>query len=103
MRRRYALGAMNEFIAALIADVLMMQAYISGTLLEAGSDTTSSTLYAFVQAMLLYPEVQRYGQQEIDRVVGDARLPTMEDQDDLPYVRMLMKETLSESTRNTSP
>ncbi|SMR53762.1 unnamed protein product [Zymoseptoria tritici ST99CH_1E4] len=28
-------------------------AYISGTLLEAGSDTTSSTLYAFVQAMLL--------------------------------------------------
>ena len=30
-------------------------AYIAGTLLEAGSDTTSSTLYAFVQAMLRYP------------------------------------------------
>ncbi|KAK4497142.1 hypothetical protein PRZ48_011592 [Zasmidium cellare] len=68
-------------------------AYISGTLLEAGSDTTSSTLYAFVQAMLLYPEVQRSAQQHIDHVVGD-RLPTMADQPDLPYVRMLMKETL---------
>lgn len=33
-------------------------AYISGTLLKTGSDTTSSTLYAFVQAMILYPDVQ---------------------------------------------
>jgi cytochrome P450 len=72
-------------------------AYISGTLLEAGSDTTSSTLYAFVQAMLLYPEVQRHAQQQIDEVVGDHRLPTLDDQSDLPYVRMIMKETLSRS------
>ncbi|KAK3382146.1 cytochrome P450 [Lasiosphaeria ovina] len=41
-------------------------AYITGTLLEAGSDTTSSTLYAFVLAMLLYPEVQGKAQAEID-------------------------------------
>lgn len=68
-------------------------AYISGTLLEAGSDTTSSTLYAFVLAMLLYPDVQRKAQEEIDRVVGD-RLPTMEDQDELQYIRACMKETL---------
>lgn len=69
-------------------------AYISGTLLEAGSDTTSSTLYAFMQAMLLYPEVQRYAQQEIDKIVGDSRLPTMEDQPNLPIATMVMKETL---------
>jgi len=72
------------------------QAYISGTLLEAGSDTTSSTLYAFVQAMLLYPEVQRYAQQHIDKVTGSSRMPTMDDEGDLPYVRCLVKETLSE-------
>ncbi|KYG42455.1 hypothetical protein M433DRAFT_545453 [Acidomyces richmondensis BFW] len=35
-------------------------AYISVTLLEAWSDTTSKTLYGFIQAMLLYPEVQRW-------------------------------------------
>lgn len=69
-------------------------AYISGTLLEAGSDTTSSTLYAFVQALLLYPEAQKKAQAEIDKVIGENRLPTMEDQDDLQYVRACVKETL---------
>lgn len=68
-------------------------AYISGTLLEAGSDTTSSTLYAFVQAMLLYPDVQKQAQAEIDRVIG-ARLPTMEDEPNLPFIRGCVKETL---------
>lgn len=68
--------------------------YISGTLLEAGSDTTSSTLYAFTQAMLLYPDVQRKAQEEIDRVIGPDRMPTMEDEFDLQYTRAIMKETL---------
>lgn len=69
-------------------------AYIAGTLLEAGSDTTSSTLYAFVQAMLLYPEVQAKAFEEVERVVGPDRLPTMEDDKDMPYVRACMKESL---------
>ncbi|KAJ5103945.1 Cytochrome P450 E-class group I [Penicillium argentinense] len=69
-------------------------AYISGTLLEAGSDTTSSTIYAFVQAMLLYPDVQHKAQEEIDRVVGSERLPVIEDLAGLQYIRCIMKETL---------
>lgn len=69
-------------------------AYISGTLLEAGSDTTSSTLYAFVQAMLLFPQVQRKAQAEVDRVTGPDRLPIMEDLANLQYIRACMKETL---------
>ncbi|KAK3986038.1 putative cytochrome P450 E-class, group I [Cladorrhinum sp. PSN332] len=69
-------------------------AYISGTLLEAGSDTTSSTLYAFLQAMVLYPEVQKRAQDLIDKVIGDKRLPTMEDEMDLQYVRQIVKESL---------
>ncbi|KAL7622129.1 hypothetical protein AAE478_007631 [Parahypoxylon ruwenzoriense] len=69
-------------------------AYISGTLLEAGSDTTSNTLYAFVQAMLLYPEIQKKGQAEIDKVVGDSRLPNLDDEPNLQYVRQCMKESL---------
>ncbi|ERS95312.1 cytochrome P450 [Sporothrix schenckii 1099-18] len=68
--------------------------YISGTLLEAGSDTTSSTIYAFVQAMLLYPAIQKKAQAIVDAVVGDARLPTMDDDADLQYVRAIMKETI---------
>jgi hypothetical protein len=50
-------------------------AYISGTLLEAGSDTTSRALYAFVQAMFLFPEIQRKAQEEIDRIIGCDRMP----------------------------
>jgi cytochrome P450 len=68
--------------------------YISGTLLEAGSDTTSNTLYGFVQAMILFPEVQRKAQEEIDRVVGSHRLPTMDDEMKLQYIRGCVKESL---------
>lgn len=69
-------------------------AYVSGTLLEAGSDTTSSTLYAFVQAMLLNQDVQRQAQKQIESVVGSSRMPTMDDMPQMPIIRMLMKETL---------
>jgi cytochrome P450 len=67
--------------------------YITGTLLEAGSDTTANTLYGFVCALLIYPEVQKRGQAELDRVVGD-RLPTLEDEMDLQYIRGCVKEAL---------
>lgn len=71
-------------------------AYLAGSFLEAGSDTTSSTLYAFVQAMLVFPEVQKKAQAEIDALIGeggDARLPGPEDEGKLPYIRACIKET----------
>lgn len=67
---------------------------MSGSLLEAGSDTTSGTLYGFILAMLVFPEVQKKAQEEIDRVVGQARLPTMDDYEELHYIRCCMKEAL---------
>ncbi|OTB07018.1 hypothetical protein M426DRAFT_54404 [Hypoxylon sp. CI-4A] len=68
-------------------------AYSSGSLLEAGSDTTAATLIGWVQAMLLYPEVPRIAQAELDRVCGD-RLPDLNDLPDLPYIRGCMKESM---------
>jgi cytochrome P450 len=59
-----------------------------------GSDTTVSSIHGFVLAMLLFPDVQRKAQQEIDSVVGTDRLPHFEDRDSLPYVDALIKETL---------
>ncbi|KAI2630115.1 cytochrome P450 [Xylaria nigripes] len=67
-------------------------AYIAGNLLEAGADTTAAQLTGFVQAMLLFPEVQKKAQAEIDLVCG-GRMPTMDDWDNLPYIRACMKET----------
>ncbi|KAJ4213019.1 hypothetical protein NW759_011280 [Fusarium solani] len=68
--------------------------YISGSLLDAGSDSTASTLYGFILAMLIWPDIQKRGQEEVDRVVGQDRLPTMEDYDQLPFIRCCIKETL---------
>ncbi|THH07084.1 hypothetical protein EW145_g3633 [Phellinidium pouzarii] len=60
----------------------------------AGADTTVSTLNTFILAMLLYPETQRRGQEELDRVIGKDILPTMEDKTNLPYINALCNEAL---------
>jgi cytochrome P450 len=59
-----------------------------------GADTTVSSIRGFVLAMLLFPDVQRKAQQEIDSVVGTDRLPHFEDRDNLPYIDALIQETL---------
>ncbi|ROV91859.1 hypothetical protein VMCG_09180 [Cytospora schulzeri] len=67
--------------------------YTSGVLHEGGSDTSSATLTAFIQALILYPEVQTRAREELDRVCED-RLPTMDDEENLPYTRACVKEIL---------
>ncbi|KAG1849790.1 cytochrome P450 [Suillus tomentosus] len=57
-------------------------------------ETTSSTLMTFALAMVLYPDVQRRAQAEIDSVVGGDRLPTFEDRASLPYIESVLRETL---------
>lgn len=42
--------------------------------------------------MTLYPEVQHKAREEIDRVVGDGRLPTVNDRANLPYIEAVLKE-----------
>lgn len=44
--------------------------------------------------MLLFPETQTKAQEEIDRVVGNERLPTFSDQEQLPYVNNLIREVM---------
>lgn len=69
-------------------------AYTCGGLIEAGSETTGTTLNNFVLCMALFPEAQRKAQEELDRVVGRGRLPDWDDEKDLVYVRSLIKEVL---------
>ncbi|KAI0743064.1 cytochrome P450 [Daedaleopsis nitida] len=59
-----------------------------------GSDTTVSALGSFFLAMLLYPNIQRKAQAEVDRVIGRDRLPDFSDEPSLPYVTALVKEVL---------
>lgn len=53
---------------------------------------TVSVMRVFMLAMVLYPEVQRKAQAELDAVVGIGRLPSFGDREDLPYLDALCKE-----------
>ncbi|KAJ8462758.1 hypothetical protein ONZ51_g10697 [Trametes cubensis] len=55
---------------------------------------TSGTFLAFVCAMILHPEVQKRGQEELETVVGSSRLPQLDDRPSLPYVHAIVKELL---------
>lgn len=48
----------------------------------------------FFMAMVLYPDVQKKAQKELDTVIGDARLPSLGDQDQLQYIGRIVQETL---------
>ncbi|CAE6427787.1 unnamed protein product [Rhizoctonia solani] len=65
-----------------------------GSLYAGAMDTTTSSILVFMLAMIHNPNVQARAQEEVDAVVGDQRLPEMEDQDNLPYVGWIIKEVL---------
>lgn len=48
-------------------------------LFVAGSETTSKSLAFGLMYLILYPEAQRKAQEEIDRVIGRDRSPTLAD------------------------
>ena len=43
--------------------------------------------------MMLYPEVQRKIQQELDEVIGHSRCPTVNDLSSLTYLKAVWKES----------
>jgi cytochrome P450 len=55
---------------------------------------TVSAVLTFIVAMILYPDVQRKAQAEIDQIVGNSRLPDFSDEAVLPYVQAVLKEVL---------
>ncbi|KAH7342111.1 cytochrome P450 [Rhizoctonia solani] len=55
---------------------------------------TVNTLMMCFLAMVLYPDVQKKAQQELDTVIGDNRLPSFKDQDQLGCIERIIQETL---------
>lgn len=68
--------------------------YLAVTLLEAGSDTTASSIQSFVLYMLASPDALRKARKELDDVVGPHRLPVFDDEPNLPYVVACIKEAM---------
>jgi Cytochrome P450 len=57
-----------------------------------GADTSVETIHAFFLAMIMFPNVQKKAQEELDHVVGLSRLPNFADRDSLPYINSIVSE-----------
>ncbi|KAJ7088517.1 cytochrome P450 [Mycena belliarum] len=69
-------------------------AWAAGTMYGAGAESTSATLTSFLLAMAVHPDVQTRAQEELDQLLKNKRLPTMEDRAALPYLCAVIKESM---------
>ncbi|KAJ7689941.1 cytochrome P450 [Mycena rosella] len=66
--------------------------WTSGGLYTAGADTSVSSISSFFLALSSYTDVQKRAQEELDRIVGRDRLPSLEDRPNLPYLEAIVQE-----------
>uniref|UniRef100_A0A914PN03 Cytochrome P450 n=1 Tax=Panagrolaimus davidi TaxID=227884 RepID=A0A914PN03_9BILA len=59
----------------------------------AGQETTSNTLAWLCAYLIQYPEVQQNLHKELDEVIGNDRIITLDDKSDLNYVNAVIAET----------
>jgi cytochrome P450 len=72
----------------------LQAAFVAGTMIEAGSETTSALINLALLLLAIHPAKAQLAQDQLDRVVGPNRCPLIADQDDLPYIRAVVKEVL---------
>ncbi|KAE8158642.1 cytochrome P450 [Aspergillus tamarii] len=92
----YLASLLEQGDGKLNAEEEFVSKWTAGILYLGGADTvlpTVSSLSCFFLAMALYPEAQRKAQEEIDRILGPNRLPTLDDRHKLPYIDAMVKET----------
>ncbi|XP_077063620.1 cytochrome P450 2Y3 [Siphateles boraxobius] len=61
-------------------------------LFVAGTETTSTTIRYALMMMIKHPHIQEQIQREIDRVIGQKRIPTMDDRKSLPFTDAVIHE-----------
>jgi cytochrome P450 family 619 len=98
MDRRKRLGPGNAYADRLIDNkeykfTLHELMYLTGGVLDAGTDTTASVVVTLIQMLCAFPDVAKKAQQQIDAVVGEDRTPVWDDFPKLPIINQLMKET----------
>ncbi|KAI0475658.1 cytochrome P450 [Xylariaceae sp. FL0804] len=67
-------------------------AILASAFMIGGVETTASIMQWFMALIPSYPEIQKKAQAELDRVVGRDRMPTVEDEAQLPYCHAIVKE-----------
>jgi cytochrome P450 len=66
--------------------------FLGSIILDGGTESGTAYLQSLVLALLSFPDAQKKAQEEIDEIVGDSRLPALENYQNLPYVRALVDE-----------
>lgn len=66
------------------------------------SAQTASVLHWFCALMPTYPHVQKQAQDELDRVIGRDRLPSICDEARLPYIHAILKEVRAVTLKQES-
>lgn len=67
-------------------------AILTSAFMIGGVETTASIMQWFSALIPAHPDIQKRAQEELDRVVGRDRLPTIEDEKNLPYCHAIVKE-----------
>ncbi|XP_062852273.1 cytochrome P450 1B1 [Trichomycterus rosablanca] len=65
-----------------------------GDIFGASQDTISTVLQWIVLVLVRYPDIQKKLQEEVDKVVDRSRLPSIDDQPNLPYVMAFIYEVM---------
>ena len=77
----------NSFLDSKKIHISMSFAFLS-----AGIVTTSATLTSLMNVLCHYPDIQEKVHREIMEIIGPARHPTWQDQDNMPYLRATILE-----------
>ncbi|CAG8749704.1 6476_t:CDS:2, partial [Gigaspora rosea] len=67
--------------------------YLIDEILAAGTDTVSASLTWLTAALANNPHVQSKAHQELDRIIGQSRIPEVSDEQNVPYIRAIIKES----------
>ncbi|XP_077977650.1 cytochrome P450 2U1-like [Glandiceps talaboti] len=65
---------------------------VANDLFTVGTETTATTILWCILYMVAYPEVQKQVQKELLRVIGDDRLPNLNDKPSLPFIEATIME-----------
>ncbi|KAJ4128066.1 hypothetical protein NW768_008350 [Fusarium equiseti] len=90
----YVAGLVKDIHRKIDSEEESVIQWTAASMMNAGTDTTGATLLSFFAAMVIYPDVQKRAQEEIDRVVGNSRLPSFSDKANLPYINTIIQEAL---------
>ncbi|XP_061646669.1 cytochrome P450 1B1 isoform X1 [Phyllopteryx taeniolatus] len=105
-RKTFQSGAIRDMTDALIAALdkisektgsPSMKDYVPATVSDifgASQDTLSTMLQWLILILVKYPDMQVRLQEEVDKVVDRSRLPSIEDQPLLPYVKAFIYEVM---------